>query len=391
METTMTNPGPAPTLPIDAIPLGNAPDWRDILDRFGPQLEAAGAACDRDGSFVADNLDLLQQHGFFALAVPVDFGGGGLFADELCGMLRALGARCGSTALALAMHTHQVAAAAWRWRHQNAPTEGLLRKVAGEGVRMVSSGASDWLPGGGTARKVEGGFRIDARKGFASGSPAGDLLGTSAVYDDPQDGPTVLHFALPLKAEGVGIATTWDTLGMRGTGSHDVLVEDVFIPDAAVSGRRPAGPWHPLFHIVSMIAFPLIYSVYTGVADAARDLAVDLAKTKSGDPLALLAVGELETAHAGLDALWTALVAATVGMPGEASTDRVMKLRTLTGQAALKVSEKALECAGGAGFYRAAGLELRFRDLQGARFHPLREREQQLYSGRHALGLSVDG
>jgi acyl-CoA dehydrogenase len=169
-----------------------------------------------------------------------------------------------------------------------------------------------------------------------------------------------------------------------------VLVDNVFIPDAAISGRRVAGPWHPLFHIISMVAFPLIYSVYTGVADAARDIAVDMARKKAGDTLTVLAVGELQTAHASLDALWTALVA-TAGTPGEATTDRVMKLRTLTGQAALRVGELALETAGGAGFYRSAGLELRFRDLQGTRFHPLREREQHLYSGRHALGLSIDG
>ena len=74
-----------------------------------------------------------------------------------------------------------------------------------------------------------------------------------------------------------------------------------------------------------------------------------------------------------------------------ATTDQVMKLRTLVGQAALRVGELALECAGGSGFYRAKGLEQRFRDLQGARYHPLRTREQQLYSGRCALGLSVDG
>jgi len=382
--TTLTATAPAPA-PV------RTPAWRETLDRLGPQLEASGAACDRDGSFVADNLSLLQQHGFFALAVPTEFGGGGLLVDELCDMLRALGRYCGSTALTLAMHTHQVAAAAWRWRHQGAPTEGLLRKVAGEGARMVSSGASDWLAGGGVATKVEGGFRIQARKAFASGSLAGDLLGTSAVYDDPEAGPTVLHFALPLKAEGVGIAETWDTLGMRGTGSHDVMVDHVFIPDAAVSGRRAAGPWHPLFHLVSMLAFPLIYSVYTGVADAARDLALDMARKKAGDTLTVLAAGELQTAHAGLDALWTALVAVSAGAPGEATTDRVMKLRTLTGQAALRVGTLALETAGGAGFYRSAGLELRFRDLQGTRFHPLRKREQQLYSGRHALGLSVDG
>ncbi|HYE47448.1 MAG TPA: acyl-CoA dehydrogenase family protein [Caulobacter sp.] len=367
-----------------------ATTWRDDLAAIGPRLEAAGAACDREGRFVADNLDLLQARGFFALAVPGELGGGGLLADELCDMLRSLARHCGSSALALAMHTHQVAVAAWRWRHQNAPTEGMLRKVA-EGARMVSSGASDWLPGGGVAEKVDGGFRITARKPFASGSPAGTLLGTSAVYDDPEAGPTVLHFALPLSAEGVSIAQTWDSLGMRGTGSHDVVVDGAFIPEAAVTGRRVPGPWHPLFHIISMLAFPLIFSAYAGVADAARDIAIKAAAKKSDDTLTVLAAGELSAAHAGLDALWTALVATTRLQPGEATTDQVMKLRGLVGRAAIQVGELALECAGGAGFYRKAGLELRFRDLQGARFHPLRQREQQLYSGRVALGLPVDG
>lgn len=363
--------------------------WRDHLNQLGPQLAATGEACDREGAFVGDSLQALHDRGFFALAVPAEFGGGGLEADELCEMLRALGRHCGSTALALAMHTHLVAVAAWRWRHQQAPTEGLLKKVA-EGARLVSSGASDWLPGGGVAEKVEGGFRITARKPFASGSPAGDLLSTSAIYDDPEAGPTVLHFALPIRGEGVSLAETWDTLGMRGTGSHDLVVEGAVIPDGAVSGRRAPGPWHPLFHCISMLAFPLIYSVYAGVADAAKDIAVG-AVGRKWDTLTVLATGELVTAHAGLDALWTAMVAVTHGQPGEATTDRVMKLRNLVGQQALKVGDLAMELAGGSGFYRAKGLELRFRDLQGARYHPLRAREQQLYSGRFALGLSVDG
>lgn len=364
--------------------------WQDHLAQLGPTLEAAGAACERDGLFVDESLQTLHELGFFALAVPVELGGGGLEADELCEMLRALGRHCGSAALALAMHTHLVTVAAWRWRHQNAATEGLLRKVA-EGARLVSSGASDWLPGGGQAEKVDGGFRITARKPFASGSPAGDLLSTSAIWEDPEAGPTVLHFALPIKGEGVSLAETWNTLGMRGTGSHDLIVDGAFIPDSAVSGRRAAGPWHPLFHAISMLAFPLIYSVYAGVADAAHDLAIDGVGAKSDDVLTVLAVGELATAQAGLDALWTAMVATTRRQPGEATTDRVMKLRSLVGQAALRVGDLAMETAGGSGFYKAKGLELRFRDLQGARYHPLRAREQQLYSGRHALGLSVDG
>jgi acyl-CoA dehydrogenase len=50
-----------------------------------------------------------------------------------------------------------------------------------------------------------------------------------------------------------------------------------------------------------------------------------------------------------------------------------------------------MEVAGGAGFYRALGLERLFRDVQGARYHPLQEKPQTVYTGRHALGVDVNG
>jgi alkylation response protein AidB-like acyl-CoA dehydrogenase len=389
---------PASKLPgveetMNAIPLKPklAQDWREVLKDAGPQIEAAGRDCDRSGDFVAANLDLLESHGFFALGVPEDLGGGGADLAEIAVMLRTLGRYDGSTALALSMHTHQVMVAAWRRRVQGAPTEGLLKRVAGEGVRILSSGGSDWLPGSGRADKVEGGYRIFARKVFSSGAPDGDVMNTCAIYDDPQTGPAVLHFGLPLNAPGVKVVETWDTLGMRGTASHDIEVEGAFIPDAAISGSRAPGKWHPLFHIISMIAFPLIYSVYAGVADGARDAALNIARRKPQDAVGLLAVGELENAHAAVDLAHAAMVQAGDGEPGVATTHRVMTLRALVGRAAMDVGSKALDVAGGAGFHRAAGLEQRFRDLQGARYHPLQDRQQQLLAARVALGLDIDG
>jgi acyl-CoA dehydrogenase len=50
-----------------------------------------------------------------------------------------------------------------------------------------------------------------------------------------------------------------------------------------------------------------------------------------------------------------------------------------------------MEAAGGAAFYRSLGLERAFRDVQGARFHPLQENPQARYAGRLALGLDIDG
>ena len=84
--------------------------------------------------------------------------------------------------------------------------------------------------------------------------------------------------------------------------------------------------------------------------------------------------------------------------PGDASGPRSatgMRLpawwEPLAGRAAIRTVDKALEVAGGPGFYRALGLERLFRDVQGARYHPLQEKPQALFTGRFALGLDVNG
>jgi acyl-CoA dehydrogenase len=279
----------------------------------------------------------------------------------------------------------------WKRRVMGAPTEGLLKRVAEEGVRLVSSGGSDWLPGSGRAEKVDGGYLITARKVFSSGSPDGHLLMTSAVYNDPVKGPQVIHFPLSLKADGVKVLSNWDTLGMRGTGSNDVEIDGVFVPDSAIAATRDPDVWHPLFHLISMIAMPLVYSVYAGIADGIRQNALELARKKKGDPALLMAVGEMENAYASLNLAQTALTACGNDKPSEETTNRVMTLRQLVGKAALEVGSKALDVGSGAGFYRSAGLELRFRDMQASRFHPLQDRTQQFYAARMALGMSVNG
>ncbi|ALH80867.1 acyl-CoA dehydrogenase family protein [Sphingopyxis macrogoltabida] len=367
-------------------------DWLDIADRIGEQIGARAAAHDREGRFVAENFALLREAGLIGAAVPVDLGGDGLDYRTLCAIVRRIGTRCGSTALAFSMHCHLVAAAVWRWERQQAPTDGLLRRVAAENLVLVSSGGSDWLQSAGTATRVDGGFRIDARKIFSSGSPAGDLLMSSAVYDDPEAGPTVLHFALPFAAEGVTVLDTWDAMGMRGTGSHDVEIKGAFLADAAVSGRRPQGKWHPLFHIISMIAFPLIYSAYVGVAEAARDAALAVARRKPANAGLIALAGEMQnslwTAETALDAM---IAAAETAEPGPATTSYVMTGRTVVGRAATRTVELAMELAGGGAFYKSSPIERAFRDIQGARFHPLQEPAQRDLSGRLALELDIDG
>jgi len=366
--------------------------WYGIADRIAAKIGETAAAHDRDGRFVAGNYDLLREAGLIGAAVPVELGGDGLDYVTLCGVVRRIGRACGSTALAFSMHCHQVAVAAWRWQHMQAPTDGLLRRVAAENLVLVSSGGSDWLQGAGTATKVEGGFRIDARKVFSSGCQAGSLLMTSAVYDDPEAGATVLHFAVPFAAEGVTILDTWDTMGMRGTGSHDVELKAVFVADAAVSGRRPQGKWHPLFHIISMIAFPLIYSAYLGVAEGARDAALEAARKKPANAGLVALTGEMQNAFWTAETALAAMIAtAGTAQPGPETTSRVMTGRTVAGRAAIRTVELALEVAGGGAFYRKSPIERAFRDIQGARFHPLQEPAQVELAGRLALGLDING
>ena len=367
-------------------------DWTAKANEIAAAIAEHSAGHDADDSFVSEGFAALEEANFFSALVPAELGGGGANYSAICDAIRIIGASCASTALAAAMHSHIVAAAAWRWKNQGAPTDGLLKRVAAEKLKLVSSGGSDWLKSAGTMEKVEGGYRLTARKAFASGSPTGDLLMTSAVYDDPTDGPTVLHFAAPLKGEDVRIEPTWKTMGMRGTGSDDVVFEGRFIPDAAVAGKRPQGQWHMLFHIISMIAFPLIYSAYRGIAEGARDRAIELAKKRPQDALLAQLVGEMDNhllttrlAHRNMVAL------AETAAPGPEVTSEIMQCRTLVGQGAIDTVTKAMEVAGGAAFYRKTGLERAFRDVQAARFHPLQEKPQLDLTGRVALGWDING
>jgi len=366
-------------------------DWRSALAEIGPLLAEEDRRCDEMNQFVGANLALLRERGFLELGVPTELGGAGLSRTELSEMLRTLAHFSSSTALALAMHTHVLAATAWRWRNQNAPVEGLLKRVVAERIQLLSSGGSDWLDGSGKAVKVDGGYRIYARKIFASGAPSANLFMTGAIDEDAPDGPTMLQFGIPMSAAGVSIKETWDTMGMRGTGSHDVLLDDVFVPDAAIGARRKPGVWHPLMHIVSMVAFPLVYSVYTGVAEAARDLAV-AAAAKRRDPAIVDLVGALDTELLATRIALASMVAfSETAQPGPETTSMIFMHRTLIARSARKTVDLALEVAGGASYHRRNGLERLFRDVQGARFHPLPEHQQRRLAGRIALGLPIDG
>ncbi len=82
--------------------------------------------------------------------------------------------------------------------------------------------------------------------------------------------------------------------------------------------------------------------------------------------------------------------AVRLNAPSAATVNQVMIGRQLVPRHAIAAVDLAMEVAGGAGFYRAAGLERRFRDIQASRYHPLQSGPQAEYAGAMALGLPVD-
>lgn len=364
--------------------------WLDTAKRLSDDFATRAAKHDADDSFVAENYAKLREAKLFSAPIPTELGGGGASFSEHAAMIRILARGCGSTALAYSMHSHPLQTQLFRYRAGAQPSpEPLLRRIAKEELVIVTSGGSDWLEGSGTLTKDGDAYTFSARKIFSSGSPAGDIMLTTGVYEDPEKGPQVFHFGVNMHDPGVKVQDNWRTMGMRGTGSNDVVIENVKVPDASVSARRPKGKWHPAFDVLAPIAFALVSSAYVGVAEAARDLAVQMAQKRRDDVVTQSVVGEMDTQLLiAQDALAALVASAQPGFkPGVALSDLTFKRKTTIANAATRAVQLAMESAGGGSFFRDKTLERHFRDIQGMRFHPLHEGRQKLFSGRVALGL----
>ena len=374
-------------------PAASRTDWVAVARALGPGFASRAAAYDANDSFAVDNYQELKEHRMFAAPVPAELGGGGASYPDLCAIVRELGRHCGATALSLSMHMHLAGTLVCLYR-QGAPVAPVLQRIASDQLMLVTSGATDWLESNGTAERVDGGYRVSARNSFCSGSPFGDLLLTSAVYDDPTEGPTVLHFSVPMRAPGVTILDTWRTMAMRASGSNDILLDAVFVPDAAVSARRARGAWTPVWNVVAAVAAPLVMAAYVGVAEAARDLALQKVAHKRDDPEVWQLVGEMENALVTGQLAVDSMIEVCDDYrfaPEKATANAMLIRKTIAAQALTLAVEKALEAVGGAGIFRGLGLERLVRDIHAAQFHPLQAKRQYRFTGRAALGLDPVG
>ena len=358
-----------------------------VLAGIAERIRDNGREAEQHDRFPAENYALMKEQRLFSALVPQDFGGGGWDYAEMCRLLTALARSHPSTALSFSMHQHIVAAN--RYNHQHGrPGKAVLEKVAAAELALVSTGAGDWLASSGEMRRTDGGYLFSAVKHFASGSPAADLLVTSGPFEDPEAGWQVLHFPVPLNADGVTVLDNWRPLGMRATGSNSVRLDEVFVPEAAIAVRRPRGDYHTMWSVILPVALPLIMSVYRGIAESAAEKACTLC-SGSNDPVTPYLLGEMQ------NALTTArvMVDDMVRLVGNfefdadlATVDEIVRRKTLAAEACKQTAAKALEACGGRGFMRDTGIESLFRDAQAAHFHPLQEKRQLLFSGSLAMG-----
>jgi alkylation response protein AidB-like acyl-CoA dehydrogenase len=382
MVTTMTLTGNSSTT-------STATDWTERAGTVGADLRAAVREQDTSGQLSLAAIEQLRAAGLTGALVPTEFGGGGASHVEMGDILREIARHDPATAVTLSMHSHLVAAQVWR-HHHGLDAEKMLRKVGEDRAVLVSTGASDWVASNGNVRKVDGGFRASARKGPASGCEAGNILVTSLRWDDAPDGPQVLHCAVPFDADGVSIDLTWDTLGLRATGSHTVVLDDVFVPDAAIALARPADQWHPVWNTVVGVALPLIMSAYVGIADSAVELARAAVSGRS-EPHVFQLLGEMINAHTTATDLVAAMFADSDNLQF-ANTDelasRTLSRKTVATDALIDTVRLAIEVTGGVGYTRSSDIERLYRDVHGCLFHPLPRAKQTHLTGRVALGLS---
>jgi alkylation response protein AidB-like acyl-CoA dehydrogenase len=379
---------------------GETPVFYDCVRLLAAEVAARAALHDRDGSFPFENFKDLSEAGLLALTVPTALGGHGAGALDAARVIGIFGKADPSTALVLSMHyiQHLVMARSTRWPGR------LSRKLAREtveGVALINalrvepdlgSPARGGLPAT-IARKTETGWRLSGRKIYSTGAPILKWYAVWARTDEPET--RVGLFLVPAGLPGTRIVETWDHLGLRASGSHDVVFEDVVFPlDHEIDVRKP-DEWQVPDFTQSTVHAIFVAAIYDGVARAARDWLIDFLKSRVpsnlGAPLATLpraqeVVGDIE-ARLAVNARLIESFAGDFddGVLLSASESNIIKL-TVTNNA-VAIVEDALSLTSNHGLTRANPLERHYRDVLCGRVHTPQDDATRVNAGRLVLGL----
>ncbi len=363
-------------------------DYKMIIDSLKQSFKQRAIQSDEQGTFVTDNYHDLKELRLFSALIPEELGGLGMAYPEMCRLLKTIAQYCGSTALAFSMHQHLVAAAVWKYKHKNVG-ETTLRKIVEKQLVLVSTGARDWLGSNGEMTRTEEGYLFSARKHFASQSIAGDIAITSAPFLNEKNEWKVLHFPVPLSTEGVSILDDWDVMGMRGTGSHGIAFENVFVPESAIALERSRDEFHPVWNVVLTVAMPLIMSVYVGIAERALEIAIAKGKNYGRNQEHIrYCIGKLNNKLVAARTQWKTMYALANNFDFSIDKDNtvlMLSLKTNVAEACKQTVSDAMESIGGQSFYKKNELERLFRDVQAASFHPLPKWNQYAFAGERLL------
>ena len=351
--------------------------WAGKAEELAARFAERAARHDREGSFPFDNFADLREAGYLKLTVPREFGGDEISLYELVMLQERLAYGDGSTALAVGWHIGQILHLRTTRKWPEAVFADLCRSIVNDGT-MINTFASEAASGspsrGGrpetTAVSADGGWRITGRKTFSTLSPILDRFVVSAyIPGEDRTDDFLVH-----RSDRVTMIETWDTIGMRATGSHDVVLDGAFTgEDMRLTGKGidDGGGW--LLHIPAC---------YMGIAFAARDFALEFARTyrpnSLNEPIAALpsvqhSIGEME---AELRTARSLLYAAADRWDREAEDQRP-SLKAELGLAkyvvtnnAVKIVDLAMRIVGGAGLSRKLPLERYYRDVRAGLHNP---------------------
>ncbi|MEK6245553.1 MAG: acyl-CoA dehydrogenase family protein [Pseudomonadota bacterium] len=259
-----------------------------LAESLGPAFAKRAEKYDREASFPFENYADLKSAGLLGLCVPERFGGMGADLRTYALVSATLGKYCGATALTFNMHA---CSTLWPGRLADDLDMTAEQKKEHERYRSVhfnrvvkegaiyaqpfsegSAAAAGKAPFGTLGAKVDGGWRINGKKIFASLSGAAHYYGVLCTEDKPGSSMRdTLYIAVPANAPGFTITGDWDPLGMRGTVSRTLVFKDVFVPDDAQMMPRglyfqAAGRWPHMFTTLS--------PTYMGIAIAACEFTV---------------------------------------------------------------------------------------------------------------------
>ena len=377
---------------VDPVHQLDSPEFAALLDSLSAEFGATAEQHDRDASFPHQNFDRLHELGLLGLTVPHALGGLGANLAQTTRVVAAVARGEPSTALVLTMqYLHHASGRQAKWPPH------LLQRVVDETLRdgalinalrvepELGTPARGGLPAT-TARRTPEGWRISGRKIYSTGIPRLTWLGVWARSDDPE--PLVGSWLVRRDTPGITVIENWDHLGMRATGSHEVVFDDVLVPlDHAVE-VAPAGAAPDLDASLLLWMSVLLSAIYDAVARSARDwLATWLEErvpANLGAPLSSLP--RFQEALGQLDAwLFSNRVLIEAAANGAVPASDGFRIKYLVTNQAIQVVEKAIELSGNPGLSRAYPLQRHYRDVLCSRIHTPQNDTILVNSGKAAF------